>query len=104
MGWQAFLSSASTRRRYWARSYIGWRRFASAVPGTSHLALARLESRGRVGGGMITQNVDRLHHAAGSHPLELHGTTHHTVCLSCGEEAERSLFQEDLKALNREVG
>ncbi|GJP61914.1 hypothetical protein CLOP_g19029, partial [Closterium sp. NIES-67] len=49
----------AARRRYWARSFIGWRRFSDARPGMAHRALARLHERGRVEGGIITQNVDR---------------------------------------------
>eukprot|EP00850_Spirogloea_muscicola_P021526 SM000252S09078 [mRNA] locus=s252:89305:92269:- [translate_table: standard] len=99
---QEFVRSLASRTRYWARSYIGWRRYVSAAPGAAHTALARLEQRGRVAGGMITQNVDRLHHAAGSRPLELHGTTHEVVCLDCANLSDRYTFQDRMKDLNRE--
>ncbi|GJP35493.1 hypothetical protein CLOM_g20006 [Closterium sp. NIES-68] len=56
---QDFVRSLAARRRYWARSFIGWRRFSDARPGMAHRALARLHERGRVEGGIITQNVDR---------------------------------------------
>ena len=56
---QDFLRSSSARRRYWARSYVGWKRFAAAQPGPTHRALARLHSRGHLPAGLITQNVDR---------------------------------------------
>ncbi|MED6212961.1 NAD-dependent protein deacetylase srt2, partial [Stylosanthes scabra] len=72
---QEFLRSNRARRRYWARSYAGWRRFAAAQPSAAHRALATLEKAGRIDF-MITQNVDRLHHRAGSNPLELHGTVY----------------------------
>ncbi|XP_010269050.1 PREDICTED: NAD-dependent protein deacylase SRT2 isoform X2 [Nelumbo nucifera] len=87
------------RRRYWARSYAGWKRFNAAQPGAAHMALASLEKVGRVNF-MITQNVDRLHHRAGSNPLELHGTVYSVVCLECGFSLCRHLFQDQLKALN----
>ena len=52
------------RRRYWARSMIGWRRFGQAQPNDAHLALARLEASGRSRSRMLlTQNVDGLHQA-----------------------------------------
>lgn len=54
-------------------------------------------------GDVITQNVDRLHHKAGSRPasvLELHGTTHRVVCMGCGAESCRHEFQTRLEALN----
>src|SRR5215470_4390051 len=44
---QAFMGDEATRRRYWARSLIGWRRFGRAQPNDAHRALARLEARGR---------------------------------------------------------
>jgi NAD-dependent deacetylase sirtuin 4 len=52
------VSSEGSRRRYWARSYAGWRRFIGAQPGPTYNSLAKLEARGWVMG-MITQNVDR---------------------------------------------
>uniref|UniRef100_A0A2P2KFS9 Uncharacterized protein n=1 Tax=Rhizophora mucronata TaxID=61149 RepID=A0A2P2KFS9_RHIMU len=55
---QEFLHSIRTRRRYWARSYAGWRRFITAQPGAAHYALASLEKVGRLNF-MVTQNVDR---------------------------------------------
>lgn len=55
---QEFVRSSRARRRYWARSYAGWRRFTAAQPGPAHTALASLEKVGRIDF-MITQNVDR---------------------------------------------
>ncbi|CAI5477968.1 unnamed protein product [Closterium sp. Yama58-4] len=99
---QDFVRSRSARRRYWARSFIGWRRFSAARPGMAHRALARLHERGRLAGGIITQNVDRLHHIAGSPALELHGTTHEVVCMQCGDISCRRTFQERIKVANPE--
>ncbi|KAH7520531.1 hypothetical protein FEM48_Zijuj08G0153800 [Ziziphus jujuba var. spinosa] len=96
---QEFLRSSRARRRYWARSYAGWRRFTAAKPSAAHTALASLEKAGRIKF-MITQNVDRLHHRAGSNPLELHGTVYSVVCLDCGFSVCRNLFQDQVKALN----
>ncbi|KAL4629329.1 hypothetical protein ACB092_05G297700 [Castanea dentata] len=87
------------RRWYWARSYAGWRRFTAAQPGAAHIALASLEKAGRINF-MITQNVDRLHHRAGSNPLELHGTVYTVVCLDCGFSFCRNSFQDQVKELN----
>src|SRR5262245_2950981 len=70
---QAFMSDLHTRRRYWARSLVGWRHFRRAQPNDTHRALARLEERGRIEL-LVTQNVDRLHQAAGSASVvDLHG-------------------------------
>ena len=43
---QAFTGSADTRRRYWARSVVGWPRFAAAAANPAHHALAALEQAG----------------------------------------------------------
>ncbi|OAY65522.1 NAD-dependent protein deacylase SRT2 [Ananas comosus] len=96
---QEFVRSSRSRRRYWARSYAGWRRFTAAQPSAAHYALASLEKLGRVNL-MVTQNVDRLHHRAGSNPLELHGTVYTVICLNCSTSISRELFQEQVKALN----
>ncbi|XP_031280698.1 NAD-dependent protein deacylase SRT2 isoform X2 [Pistacia vera] len=96
---QQFVRSVKARRRYWARSYAGWRRFTAAQPGPAHMALASLEKAGRIDF-MITQNVDRLHHRAGSNPLELHGTVYTVACLDCGFSVGRNEFQDHVKALN----
>lgn len=95
-----FVRSAALRRRYWARSMVGWPRFREAQPGPAHLALARLEAAGLVTG-LITQNVDRLHREAGSRDvIELHGALAETVCLDCGCLEERAPLQERMYALN----
>ncbi|KAF6170533.1 hypothetical protein GIB67_031941 [Kingdonia uniflora] len=96
---QEFVRSSRARRRYWARSYAGWRRFTAAQPCAAHVALSSLEKVGRINF-MITQNVDRLHHRAGSNPLELHGTVYSAVCLNCDFSVGRDLFQDEVKALN----
>lgn len=99
---QEFLRSSRARRRYWARSYAGWRQFTAAQPSAAHCALAAFENAGRVDF-MVTQNVDRLHHRAGSNPLELHGTVYTVICIDCGYSLCRSLFQDQLKSLNPKV-
>ncbi|KAF8753040.1 hypothetical protein HU200_011852 [Digitaria exilis] len=99
---QEFVRSIRARRRYWARSYAGWRRFRRAQPNAAHHALASLERIGRVHS-MVTQNVDRLHHRAGSKPLELHGSVYEVICLNCGTSISRESFQENVKDLNPKV-
>ncbi|XP_078434105.1 sirtuin 2 [Wolffia australiana] len=96
---QEFLRSPRARRRYWARSYAGWRRFTAAQPSATHRSLATLEKAGQIPF-MITQNVDRLHHRAGSNPLELHGTVYSVACVQCGSSIDRHLFQDQVKVLN----
>lgn len=95
-----FVSSVAARRRYWARAVIGWRAVASARPNPAHRALAALEERGALAG-VITQNVDGLHAAAGSRRVvELHGALARVRCLGCGETVDRAALQERLLARN----
>ncbi len=86
---QQFLSSNTSRRRYWVGSHLGWRAFAAAQPNAGHRALADLEERG-VANGVITQNVDGLHVRAGSRRVvELHGTMRRVLCTHCGQVFDR---------------
>ena len=95
-----FVKSAERRQRYWARSVAGWGRFSSATPGASLRALVALEEAGALRG-IITQNVDRLHHAAGSRRVvELHGALARVRCMACGAFEARDALQARLLALN----
>ncbi len=95
-----FVSDPAVRRRYWARSLLGWPIFAAASPNAAHRALARLECAGRVAT-VVTQNVDGLHQAAGSRQvIDLHGRLDATVCLGCGRGGRRDAFQLALAAHN----
>ncbi len=95
-----FVHHDETRRRYWARSTLGWPRIAGSEPNAAHHAIAELERRGRLTG-LITQNVDRLHHKAGSRDvLELHGALADVRCMTCGELEARDHLQERLLADN----
>jgi NAD-dependent SIR2 family protein deacetylase len=100
MTYQTFTGSAGARRRYWARSYIGWRHVARAAPNQGHRAVAEL---GRLGllAGIITQNVDGLHQAAGASGVtELHGSLHRVTCLSCGQRTPRTDLDRRLAEAN----
>ena len=100
MTYQTFTGSAAARRRYWARSYLGWRHIARAVPNHGHRAVAELSRRGLLTG-IITQNVDGLHQAAGaSEVTELHGSLHRVRCLSCGQRTSRTGLDRRLAAAN----
>jgi NAD-dependent SIR2 family protein deacetylase len=97
---QRFLSDELTRKRYWARSLVGWRRMSSASPNDAHRALAALEQGGRVEQ-LVTQNVDGLHQAAGSRDvIDLHGRIDVVRCLGCGERVSRADVQTELVRLN----
>jgi NAD+-dependent protein deacetylase sirtuin 4 len=95
-----FLQRPEVRARYWARSLLGWPRFTTARPNDAHRALAALEEAGVVPG-LITQNVDGLHHAAGSQRvLELHGALSRVKCLACGAPEPRASVQARMLGLN----
>jgi NAD-dependent SIR2 family protein deacetylase len=116
MTYQTFTGSAAARRRYWARSHLGWRNIARARPNHGHRAVAELDRRGLLAG-IITQNVDGLHQAAGAagatelhgslhqaagayEVIELHGSLHRVTCLSCGQRTSRTDLHRRLTAAN----
>lgn len=100
--YREFVDSAAVRARYWSRSMVGWPRIRSARPNEGHRALARLEEAGAVCG-VITQNVDGLHHAAGNRRVvELHGSLAAVRCLACGARGDREGYQERLSVANGE--
>jgi NAD-dependent SIR2 family protein deacetylase len=100
MTYQEFVSSADARQRYWARSYLGRRTIARARPNAGHLAVAELRARGCLSG-VITQNVDGLHQAAGTPGVvDLHGSLDRVICLDCGRISPREALDRRLRAAN----
>ncbi|MFD4788516.1 NAD-dependent protein deacetylase [Streptomyces sp. NPDC058459] len=100
MTYQDFTGGARARRRYWARSHLGWRTFGRARPNAGHQAVAAFGRHGLLSG-VITQNVDGLHQAAGSEDVvELHGSLDRVVCLSCGDLSPRRVLAERLEDAN----
>jgi len=98
--YQAFMREEKTRLRYWARSLVGWRRIHEAKPNGAHRALARLEARGKVEL-ILTQNVDRLHQAAGAkRVIDLHGRIDLVRCMDCQRRSPRDELQDELARLN----
>jgi NAD-dependent SIR2 family protein deacetylase len=99
MQYAEFVGSSEARRRYWARSFVGWQRFTQARPNLAHHAVTRLQLAGRLSH-VITQNVDGLHQAAGTlDVVELHGALGAVVCLTCEDRGSRV----DLDARMREA-
>ncbi len=91
--WQAFRDSEHARRRYWARSMVGWPMLARAHPNAAHRALVQLGAAGRIER-LVTQNVDGLHQRAGSADVvELHGSIDEVLCLGCGGRHRRAAIQ-----------
>ncbi|BGP56230.1 hypothetical protein JCM8202_005767 [Rhodotorula sphaerocarpa] len=121
-----FINDEHMRRRYWARSYLGYPPVRIAESNPTHYAMAALQKMGYVSS-IITQNVDGLHHRAFDDDLkaylsppsvkppdtptaplpvldppilELHGTLRHAHCLSCHAPTGRDAFQDRLSELN----
>ena len=99
MTFQAFMGEEATRRRYWARSLIGWRRISRAGPNDAHRAWPG-SKRGEASS-FLTQNVHRLHQAAGSaRVIDLHGRIDLVRCMGCERRTPRDALQEELGRLN----
>ncbi|KIX98761.1 uncharacterized protein Z520_05222 [Fonsecaea multimorphosa CBS 102226] len=96
-----FISSHESRKRYWARSFLGWRGLHRSKPNAGHYAIRDLGKLGLVDR-VVTQNVDSFHGLA--HPqlktVELHGFLRALVCLSCRRLIDRDVFQKQLAELN----
>jgi NAD-dependent protein deacetylase/lipoamidase len=79
-----YMSDPEVRKLSWQSrvDHPAWR----AQPNAGHRALVELERRGKLHA-LITQNIDGLHQLAGHSPdgvIEVHGTVHDVVCMSCG--------------------
>jgi len=95
-----FVASEAVRKRYWARSMLGFPLMDCAQPNEAHHALAKLERQSRVSL-LLTQNVDGLHRRAGSDSVvDLHGRLDQVRCLGCGALSARAELQSELVARN----
>ena len=82
--YQEFVASAESRQELWRQKSEAYRNFAAAKPNVGHEKLARWEADGYLQG-IVTQNIDGLHQAAGSRNVwELHGTARQIECIECG--------------------
>ncbi|MCX6396615.1 MAG: NAD-dependent protein deacetylase [Propionibacteriales bacterium] len=100
MNFAEFRRTPQARQRYWARAYLGWSAMGTARPNLSHRALVDLQADGRLTG-LITQNVDGLHRAAGHRDVvDLHGRLDTVICLDCEQTSPRTELQERLRVLN----
>lgn len=115
MTYQEFLHDDAARRRYWARSFVGWRHMHSATPHAGHRILAAWNAQGRIAG-IVTQNVDGLHQqsqrAANKYVtsgrdagpiIALHGSMDEVECLVCGLKEDREAFGARLNAENTDI-
>jgi NAD-dependent protein deacetylase/lipoamidase len=78
-----YMSDPEVRKIAWQNrlAHPAWH----AKPNTGHRALVELERRGKLHA-LVTQNIDGLHQRAGNSPdkvIEVHGTMHEVVCMSC---------------------
>ena len=97
---EQFRSDPFERRRYWARSHLGWERIAAARPNRAHRSVTGLQEAGLLSG-VVTQNVDGLHTVAGSRDVvDLHGRLDTVVCLDCGQRRPRLELALRLDAVN----
>jgi NAD-dependent SIR2 family protein deacetylase len=104
MTYDDFVATEHGRRRYWARSHVGWRTIARAAPNDGHRAVATLQRRGFLTG-VITQNVDGLHQAAGATDvIELHGSLDRVICLGCRTTTGRDELDVRLHTANPAFG
>lgn len=96
-----FCANHEARKRYWARSFLGWTTLHKAKPNPAHEAVGKLGELGIVRE-VITQNVDSFHPIAHPHlrTIELHGFLRSLVCLTCRSTYPRTTFQTQLAALN----
>nr|CAB3266081.1 Sir2-b [Phallusia mammillata] len=95
-----FVRSSASRKKYWARNYIGWKRLSSLKPNIAHTKLSQLEKDGKISW-HVTQNVDSLCSKAGSKKLtELHGCVERVTCLSCRNISTRKELQKRFQENN----
>ena len=100
MTYQAFTGDPLARRRYWARSHLGWGLIDRAEPNAGHRAVAALEAAGLLAG-IVTQNVDGLHQAGGARSVvDLHGRLDRVVCLQCRALSRRDELADRLHEVN----
>jgi NAD-dependent SIR2 family protein deacetylase len=100
MTYQTFTGDPAARRRYWARSHLGWQLVGGAAPNRGHRAVAALQDADLLAG-VVTQNVDGLHQAAGAREVtDLHGRLDRVRCLDCGRLSGRDELHARLAAAN----
>ena len=93
-----YMSDPEVRRTAWRLrlEHPSW----TASPNRGHLALARLEEKGKLHS-LVTQNIDGLHQKAGNTDgvtVEIHGTIREVMCMSCDERAPMERALERVRA------
>ena len=98
-----FLASEERRVEYWDQKAESFEAFRDARPNAAHEAIVALYRRGRLVG-VVTQNIDGLHQAAGlpaDAVVELHGTNRRVECLECGALSDPAPFVERFRRERR---
>lgn len=95
---QHYVEDPEVRRRAWQSRLTSpvWQ----AIPNRGHLAMLTLEERGKLDV-LITQNIDGLHHVAGTDPariVEIHGSIREVVCLGCDHRAPMDTALERVRS------
>jgi len=93
-----YMADPEVRRLAWQSrlEHPAW----SAEPNAGHRALVALERAGRLHA-LVTQNIDGLHQRAGSTPskvIEVHGTIHDVMCMSCAWRGPMQLVLDRVRA------
>lgn len=94
------VSDEKAREKYWEMSTEFYATMKDAIPNQAHIAIKTLEGMGKLLA-IVTQNIDHLHHKAGSSPdkiIELHGTAFSVSCLSCGRKYDRDEIEARIKS------
>ena len=80
-----FASDPIWRKKFWIRSLRQWPEWSEAEPNSTHMIVSAFEREGMVTG-VVTQNVDGLHHMAGSmNVAEVHGNMFSSSCMNCNK-------------------
>jgi NAD-dependent deacetylase len=95
---QAYVADPELRKRSWHNRLTSpmW----DSEPNAGHRALVDLERSGRLDT-LVTQNIDGLHHKAGSDPariVEIHGTGREVMCLRCGDRQPAEPVHDRVRA------
>jgi len=96
---QYYVSDQDVRRQAW-RNRVEGGGYWTAEPNAGHRALAELERKAALDL-LVTQNVDGLHHAAGSSAakvIEIHGNVREVKCLSCSWRAPMPVALDRVRA------
>ncbi|KAK7207029.1 DHS-like NAD/FAD-binding domain-containing protein [Myxozyma melibiosi] len=94
-----FIDRHDVRKRYWARSFLGWEAVRQAKPNRVHRYIGELMKEGWISS-LVTQNVDSLHSHYVPDVTEIHGSLASVVCMTCHTSIPRVDLQTQLAELN----